>query len=503
MNTLLSNKHARLLLLVFLVILFIFYANKINLANADIGRHIKNGEILLKENKILGSNFYSYTNPDFPAINHHWAYGAIIYLVWATTGFFGVSLFNIIIYLLTFLLIFKIAEKKSNYRLAILFSILALPLIVYRKEVRPEVISYLLFSIYYFLLIKYKSQEINYKILLTSLFLLQILWVNTHIFFIFGIVLVLFFTIDSYLNYREKTNNLIKLFLVVVLASLVNPYFLSGLLEPFMIFRDYGYLLAENVSIFFMQKRTFSWFYIYVEALFILGMISFFVKGNFRQNILNILLFVVFGGLALNKIRGITLLGFLLVPILSENFKETYWKLNPRKREILRYIMLILFSLAVLISLASLNDPGKGLGLLDGVQDSSNFLVENYIQGNIFNNYDLGGYLIYNLFPDKMVFVDNRPEAYPVEFFKEVYIPMQEDNEVWERYREEYGINVIYFYRHDLTPWAQNFLIERIKDPLWIPVYVDEYVIIYLEDNEKNKEVIDEYRLPKEMFVFG
>jgi len=41
-----------------------------------LGRHIKNGELVLNGDfGILKSNFYSYTEPDFPVINHHWGGG--------------------------------------------------------------------------------------------------------------------------------------------------------------------------------------------------------------------------------------------------------------------------------------------------------------------------------------------------------------------------------------------------------------------------------------------
>ena len=102
--------------------------------------------------------------------------------------------------------------------------------------------------------------------------------------------------------------------------------------------------------------------------------------------------------------------------------------------------------------------------------------------------------------PEEKVFVDNRPEAYSVKFFREVYIPMQEDEKVWEKVDDKYKFNVIYFYRHDITPWAQPFLIERVKDPKWIPVFVDDYTIIFVKNSIENKALIDKYEIPKEIF---
>jgi len=78
---------------------------------------------------------------------------------------------------------------------------------------------------------------------------------------------------------------------------------------------------------------------------------------------------------------------------------------------------------------------------------------------------------------------------------------MQENDTVWKEAEEKYNFNVIYFYRHDATPWAQAFMISRLKDSSWAPVYVDDYTIIFLKRNEKNQAIIDKYELPREIFA--
>src|SRR3989344_7654629 len=119
-----------------------------------------------------------------------------------------------------------------------------------------------------------------------------------------------------------------------------------------------------------------------------------------------------------------------------------------------------------------------GIGLAKSVEGAGEFLKTNRVPGPVFNNYDIGGYLIFNLYPKERVFVDNRPEAYAVSFFGNTYIPAQEDDNKWKEIDERYKFNAIYFYRLDATPWAPPFLVKRIKDPKWVPVYVDNYVLI-------------------------
>lgn len=137
--------------------------------------------------------------------------------------------------------------------------------------------------------------------------------------------------------------------------------------------------------------------------------------------------------------------------------------------------------------------------MLDNINASTEFVKENKLQGPIFNNYDIGSYLIFHFYPKEKVFVDNRPEAYTTKFFQQ-YIEAQNDNRLWKQFNDRYHFNLIYFYRHDLTPWGQKFLINRVNDVSWAPIYVDNYVIIFIKKNEKNKKIIDKYQLPKEMF---
>ncbi|MFN3966251.1 MAG: hypothetical protein ACK4JE_00935, partial [Endomicrobiia bacterium] len=134
------------------------------------------------------------------------------------------------------------------------------------------------------------------------------------------------------------------------------------------------------------------------------------------------------------------------------------------------------------------------------VNESAEFFNEKNLKGPIFNNYDIGGYLIFHLFPKEKVFVDNRPEAYPSSFFEKEYISMQENEEIWHELNEKYNFNVIFFYRHDLTPWAQKFLISRIDDPQWAPIFVDQYSIIFLRNTQENKNIINRYKIPRELF---
>ena len=500
-----------LFVLILFVLAGLFYAQKINLTAVDLGRHIKNGEVFFEKLYPISTNFYSYTEPSYPAVNHHWATGAIFYLLQKTIGFKGLSLFYILLNLATFFFFFRVAQKNSNFNLAYFFAILSIPLICTRTEIRPEVFSYLLLGVYLYLLYKFKQKKISFRTILVILSLLQILWVNLHIFFIMGLFLIGVFLCDSWIC--EKDKRLIKqylfLLLVLVAACFINPFGFKGVLTPLTIFKEYGYMIAENQSVIFMQKRFLKPVYFYFEFIFLITLISF-VGIAFRKKlkycIVPLLLAIFFGAFAWRTVRSLPLFGLFFLPIVADNSYHLIQHYSIKTRKFIQiFIFVLSVGLLVLMGFFLKQHHSqfrniKGLGLIPDVQLSATFFKQNQIEGPIFNNYDIGGYLIYYLFPEHRVFVDNRPEAYSVAFFKETYVPMQEDEEVWENVDSQYNFNAIYFYRHDYTPWAQPFLIKRIQDTQWAPVFVDNYTLILLKRNAKNRRLIQLYELPQGIF---
>ncbi|MFH1582758.1 MAG: tetratricopeptide repeat protein [Candidatus Falkowbacteria bacterium] len=142
-----------------------------------------------------------------------------------------------------------------------------------------------------------------------------------------------------------------------------------------------------------------------------------------------------------------------------------------------------------------------GLGMNSASLDSIKFYRDNNLSGPIFNNYDLGSALIFWLYPFERVFVDNRPEAYSVDFFSQIYKPIQQDDTKWTELSGQYGINVIYFSHTDGTPWAQEFLAARLKDENWPLIYFDDYTVIMVKNNGSNKVLIEKYKIDDGKFV--
>lgn len=491
--------------------------HKINLVTADLGRHIKNGQIILSNigngqiiHDILHTNFYSYTNGSASFVNHHWLSGAFYYLVWKIGDFAATSYAYAILSALAILVFMLVAKTKANFWLILATALWVIPLAAGRAEVRPEVFTYLFCGISFFILLKNYWGELSNKWLLIPP-IMQLLWVNLHIGFIFGIFLICVFGLVELVRFLQyKKHNFLKylyLGISVTVASLFNPSFIKGVLYPFLIFREYGYKIVENQSITFLEDwgmKANMHFALYRAVVIVL--ILTFVLAAWRKRYkegdfwVMLIIALTFSTLAFLGIRNFPMLAMFAIPIIAINLSLIDFRFAWRKY--LSGAGVILTVIALVFVLKSIKtDLSIGIGLLPNELNSARFFKNNNLKGPIFNNYDIGGYLIFNLYPQEKVFTDNRPEAYSKDFFDNTYITAQENPSKFTALDNLYHFNAIYFSRLDLTTWGQAFLISSLNSKDWAPVYVDSYTIIFLKRNAQNEAVIKKFELPRSMFT--
>ncbi|MEK7564989.1 MAG: hypothetical protein AAB501_02000 [Patescibacteria group bacterium] len=480
-------------------------AHPINLVTADLGRHIKNGEMIWQGNfEVLKTNFYSYTYPDFPTTNHHWLSGLVFYGLWQLVGFKGIDIFFILTSLATLLIFFRIAVARSSSTIATLITLPLIPILLERNEVRPEIFSYLFAGIFFWLILKVKDNHILSKYLLILPFL-QIIWTNLHIYFFVGPVLIGAFLVEALTKKSILTRKMSLVFLLSIIATTLTPFGLKSTLAPLTIFKNFGYRLVENQPVWFIEKILPNLSFSIFKLFFIFFVLSFVVRYAKTKNlpIAETILALGFSLAAWFAIRNFAIFGLFALPIMANNIGLNIKPKNGFKITVAVLAFLIVFFLAILSGELKKIFPYSefSIGLEKGNLAAAEFIKKENIQGPIFNNYDIGGYLIYSLptkervYPElgRGVFVDNRPEAYPASFFQETLIPIQEDEKTWNEKNAIYKFNAIIFSYRDYTPWGQTFFTRILQDPEWKTVFTDNRVVILLKNNELNKDTIAKY----------
>ncbi len=523
-TTLAERLEKPLAALVFFVA-FLWFAQKIQLATADLGRHIMNGRMLARgASRVLDTNFYSITEPARTVLNHHWGAGVIFNFVHEKLGFEGLSLFYGLLMAASVLLFYLAARRRAGSSVALVAVLLVLPVAATRREIRPEGFSYLFLGLFLWawdrahLEVASRTGARNEPssgaprpqlslVKLWWLIPLQILWVNLHIFFFLGPFCAACAVIGEAVNGRPWRRAALFA-LLLALSCLANPFGFHGALAPLTIFEEYGYMLAENQHVFFMQERFSgnpAYLHFEILAALTLGAIFWMIhKREARRHLAGLVVLLLLGTLAICAVRGFTLFALAFIPACATFLAFLCRILLPRSARLLRDACLGLSTILLVVAVfpshyLSPFSITSGLGLFPNAISNDRpmaFFKLLKAQGPIFNNYDIGGYLIFHLFtnePSYSVFVDNRPEAYSAAFFKETYIPMQADEDRWREAMAKYNFGAIIFYRRDLTPWGQPFLIRRLEDPEWAPVYASENddVIIYLRRTEANRRNIE------------
>lgn len=448
--------------IIFIILLLLFavcVSQPIHFVTSDLGRHLENGRLLFTNPQILTRNFYSYTNTDYPFINHHWASGVIFYAIQHVSGFAGLSIWAVSIQILTVFILFLTLVSFSSFPVTAVSFLLSLPILITRTDIRPELFSYLFFSVFLVILMKKKW--------LMLLPVLMIFWVNTHIYFPLGFVCIAAYVFAERNGpYRKK---LIGIFLMTFLATIINPSGISGAFYPFHILGQYAYPVLENRSVFSFPSPVSYGPLIYFFFLLTLSVISWIYAPKKRPVIPLLFIFICMGIFSYMAIRNIAFLGFITWIVLTINSRHI-----PKKY----FFIPVCIAVAILcIQYTYWFHRPVGLGLDMASNRALEAIRTKPVAGPIFNNYDIGSFLIYAL-PDQNVFVDNRPEAYPPAFFTQTYIPMQE-GATWNILDRQYRFQTIIWSKEDRSIWSDYFLFQRKTDRLWSISYEDDAIIIF------------------------
>ncbi|PIY80267.1 MAG: hypothetical protein COY80_03810 [Candidatus Pacebacteria bacterium CG_4_10_14_0_8_um_filter_42_14] len=502
----------KLLVILFLSYCSLFFLARPHLPTLDLGRHITNGREIIANRAVFEDNHYSHTSPDFPAVNHHWLFGVFAFLGYELGGFPLLVVSNTLLNLLAIAGVLLVASKISSPKSALVAGVVLLPLLIDRNQVRPETISFFFSSIF---LVVLWFQTRNQRLWLMVLVALQVIWVNSHLFFIFGPGLVGAYFLRSVFvqKFRWQLKSLGITLLGVSLASFLNPVTWRGVVQPFTIFSDYAYPVAENQSVWFFLKfhPASSYWYSALVLIITLGMAVYVWRQKKTEFLPLILITAVFAIAGEMVTRVLSFFALLSIPLLAISF-DLIWKRYSKTIHRLQsnYLAVMAIStvsfVGLLISIRTNlfvpNLYSVGVHETPNANASAEFFKTLHPSGNIFNNYDIGGYLIFHLYPDYKVFIDNRPEAYPSSFIENEYIAAQKDEAVWEDVAKKYDIGSIFVYYRDRTDWFEPFIIRRLDDPRWVAVYADQDAIILLEDRPENADLIAKYQLPDEVFSY-
>ncbi|MBN3040144.1 MAG: hypothetical protein JW867_03375 [Candidatus Omnitrophica bacterium] len=490
------------ILVFFVLFSYLMMSAFYNLGEVDYFFHLKSGEQIIKNRFIPNNDIFSFTAQSKPWLNHEWLYQVIIAVIYDLAGTEALFFIKIAVFSLSFLIL-AIFLLKTDWVFCFPLIFFSLQLTLRRFTLRPDNISFF-FLILFLAPIVFKNRK-----LLFSLPLVQVFWVNIHGFFFLGPLILFLYLVFSLIGKkdfdREFYRNVRFVFLLSILACFLTPYPLETLSYPFKIVKD---IFSGSQSVFYDYVQELqSPLSDFPQRASYIGLLvfTFLCLGFARDlNFFYPALFVVMAAFSVNSLRNV----YFLVPAAAAIFADRYQSIKDfflqkivqkQGYALLRYCFLF-FSLGLCLNMfEEIKTASKGgrsyFGDDENIEYRSDFLSEDLdshphalidfmkkeeLPPRMFNTFNLGAPLIFNFYPQRLVFIDGRTEVYGADFFSSYIKASQGNVKQLEELVEKYKLQgFIISYLRDYPPK----LIKVLVDKGYVCVYFSGEGIIFIENS--------------------
>lgn len=484
---------------------------------ADTWMHIKTGEIIVEDSRMTRLEEYSYTKAGEKWINHQWLSQVIFYIIYKLSDINGLVIFSAIVIFFAFVLLFINMLRGKNSWLSAVF--LMLLVMLFSQEAflaRPLIFSLLFFSLFIFILHRYKYLWRSKKEgLLYALIPLQALWVNLHGGSIMGVFLVWAFIAGEFIDNKirrdfkdefiikgDRYKKLLFTGIALIISTGLTPYGYDAILFPLREFRQMYFINEWLPSV---HKDIFLNFGVmpYYRLFIIISAFVFILRGRIISSS-HIIIFASLLYLSLSGKRHLPLYGFAIAPCVIEYLKDAWPKgINPRLKKFLVYgISLVLALYLALLGRDILTgkyymsrnmDCWAGLGKVGYPAEAMDFLEKSGLEGNMFNDYASGCFLVHRFYPARKVFLDGRNTIYGEKFIIENYMNCLKNPLLFEAMVKKYDINYAFlYYGLSNTSGLMPYLYHSEN---WRLVYFDDKVCVFAGNIEKNSRIIEKYNV--------
>jgi hypothetical protein len=125
---------------------------------------------------------------------------------------------------------------------------------------------------------------------------------------------------------------------------------------------------------------------------------------------------------------------------------------------------------------------------------AAEFLRKNPIQGKMFNFFDIGGFIDWQLYPQALTFIDGR--TYNQEVFMEHQV-VTGSLPGWEKVLEKHGINYIVLKSMDSSGMILPIVPVLANAPDWVLVFSDGLFVIFVRNAPELRGYIKAHEIPK------
>ena len=477
------------------------------LSDCDTGWHIRTGEWIVANHVVPSRDIFSFSRAGDPWYAWEWLSDVLFAWLNSRGGLAAVALFSIVLIALTFMLLFRLARRKSSAIVALLVTMVAAAASSVHWLARPHLFTLLFVAVFYGALERVRNGRTRLAGVpcLALLPVATILWTNLHGGFFIGILMIAAYGGGELLRMafsaeggerRAAAHRAGRYFLCAaacLAASLANPYFYR------LHVHVWQYVSDPYQSQHIMEFLTLSFHHpaaIFFESMLLMSAAAAFwyvSRGRFTEP----LLLLMWGHAALLAARNIPIFMIVAAPLVAAAMEEWLARLPElRVAEWLRRGVRKFNRVAAETSatddigrwhLASLAGVLVVAALLYAPSPPKPFRAEfdpkRYPAGaietlrrdpaaRIFTYDQWGDYLIYRLYPRTKVFVDGRSDFYGDDF-EEKCIAVLNVKYDWEKTLGGFGVDTI------LLPPSAPLAGALKESSRWRVVYDDGIALVF------------------------
>ena len=420
--------------------------------DSDLGRHIALGDYILDHRTVPTHDLFSHTLTGASRPPYEWLSQVIFALAHRILGLDGVILLTATTIGITFALVYRYAYARSQSPLlSLLLTLIAAAASSLHWLPRPHIVTFLLLAVWVNNLEQVRKGE---QIKIYVFPLLMLLWANLHGGFIFGFLALAAYAAgwlwDRLKN--QSTNEVGKRFLLSGLTSLV-----ASIITPDL-WRNWEAVL-NNRSAFILSRTaetmppSFSDPFTFPFAILLALAVIFSLVNKRTVSAAHIFLLSGLAVMSSMMSRTIPLFAIVSAPILAEWISTTAsriesWKKFDQRFEPLAnsnrsFLLPLIVVLSAALFFANYHAKGKEIFQFNPqvfpVQ-ATDWLEANPQTGNMFNDFNWGGYLLYRLWPRELVFVDSQSDFYGEALMRDYETMMLAQNN-WSDLLERYKID--------------------------------------------------------------
>jgi hypothetical protein len=449
---------------------------------------------------------FSYGFPGGEWVEPRWLWCVLVHAVFSTFGVNFLILLKLLLLGISFGLFLRLGRGQPRWAVAA-GMVLVLATAYERFAVRPELLSFA--ALLFVLIVVQRYRGGGSEAWLWVLPVLQLFWSNAHTLWILGPVTLWIVVAAEWVEARlapriaivgrddtisgARWRRLTLATAVTTAVTLINPYFLRGVIFPFGLFREIsaGHMFSETISelrgpfssyFFAADFRTFGYLAVIAVSA------ASFVANRKRLSLSRLALWASYLFLSIEAWRNVSLFGFVAGAIVMLNLGDAARAAAGKPaasvvawgvRAVVGLFVLVMIPLVVTdrFHRSQLSHKRFGFGITNHRFPirALAFVRQEGLPLPVMHALGDGGYVLFEGGPGS-AYADGRLEVYDSKDM-EFAFQVTWSGEGLEQEADRTGVRVV-LVRNDIG--YRPLLRHLERNPEWVPVYFDHLHLVYL-----------------------